>query len=314
MKGCGRMPEQEHRKSPEESENQKISRPQGEISVFHNAMEIEAELRRKAELAERERQKKEAEAAYQAREAYAKELAEEKVELMRAKQGLITEEELDLPKEEEKHYTTWQKIGNWFYHSKWWLWGAIFCALVGGFLIFDFITREKPDIRVLVLSGNTELEQQTQALEEWIRPVCEDYNKDGKTYVSAVQIPISKELMESETNYSVAYRSQLTAQFQADLCMLVIADRQSDPYLPSGDLFVDLEELYPDCSFADGCHLWLNSTDLAAQIGMTEPLPEGCYLALRKPQASMVSESAMKTAYDRAKAVLDGIVPMLHNQ
>ena len=308
------MAEQEHKTSHEETGSQEASRPQGDISVFHNALEIEAEARRKAELAERERQKKEAEAAYQQREAYGKILAEEKVELMRAKQGLISDEELNLPKEEEKQYTIRQKIGNWFYHSKWWLWGAIFCVLVGGFLIYDYVTRVNPDLRVLILSEHPEFDLQAQTMEEWIQPVCEDFNGDGKTLVGSVYIPVTQENMEAAGNYTVAYNSQLLIQFQSDLCMLVLLDSRSEPYLPEDDLFVNLEELYPNCPFADGCHIWLNDTDFAEQIGFTEPLREGTYLALRQPMASMTSEKAMQTAYDQAKSVLDGIVPMLHNK
>ena len=308
------MPEQEHKKSPEGTDNHDVSRPQGDISVFHNAMEIEAEERRKAELAERERQKREAEAAYQQREEYAKELAEEKIELIRAKQGLISDEELNLPQEEEKHYTVWQKIGNWFYHSKWWLWGAIFCVLVGGFLIFDYVTKVNPDFRVLILSEHPEFSANPKPLEEWIKPVCEDFNDDGQTVIGSVYIPVTEENMESAGNYSVAYNTQMVMQFQSDLCMLVLLDSRSEPFLPGDDVFVNMKELYPDCPFADGVHLWLNNTDLAEQIGLSEPLREGSYFALRQPSAGMTSEKAMKAAYDRAKAVLDGIVPMLHNK
>ncbi len=305
---------QEHKQtsSDEQSSKKTPSRPQGEISVFHNALELEAEARRKAELAERERQKQENEAAYQAREEYAKELAEEKVDLIRLKQGVISEEELNLPQELEKHYTIWQKIGNWFYHSKWWLWGAIFCALVGGFLIYDLVTRKNPDIRVLLLSENPYFDQQSVSLEEWIKPVCEDFNGDGEILVGTVYIPVTKENMESTSNISAAYNSQLLVQFQSDTCMLVILDERAEAYLNPDEMFVNLEELYPDCEFADGIRLHLNETDFAKQIGMTEPLHEGCYLALRRPLENMTSLKKMQKAYDKAKVVLDGIIPMLH--
>ncbi len=52
---------------------------QESVSAFRNAREMEAKEARDAELAERARQAAEAEAAYQAREEYAKTLQEEKV-------------------------------------------------------------------------------------------------------------------------------------------------------------------------------------------------------------------------------------------
>ena len=59
------------------------------VSAFHNAMELQAKVKRDEELKERKRQAAAEEAAYQAREEYAKELAEEKVDLIRLKQGVI---------------------------------------------------------------------------------------------------------------------------------------------------------------------------------------------------------------------------------
>ena len=127
--------------------------PTGKVSAFRNAAEQQAKLRRDAELKERRRQKAAAEAAEHSREEYAKELAEEKVDLIRLKQGVITDSDKvfrsdDAPKE----YTLWQRIGNWFYHAKWWLGIAVFFVLLGAFLIYDYVTRENPDFRILVLS------------------------------------------------------------------------------------------------------------------------------------------------------------------
>ena len=131
-----------------------------ESSALRNAWEIEAKARREAELKERERQAAEAEAAYQAREEYAKELAEEKVDLIRLKQGVISDSDKVFRGEEpEKHYTVWQKIGNWFYHAKWWLGIATFIGLVAAFLIYDFVTRVDPDVRVLLPLSPPDSEQ-----------------------------------------------------------------------------------------------------------------------------------------------------------
>ena len=317
MKGCEGMQKKNnpHSDSQKKQTQTEENRPQGDISVFHNAAEIQAEAARQAELAERERQKKENEANYQAREEYAKELAEERVDLIRLKQGIITEDELHLPQEEKKQYTLREKIGNWFYHSKWWLWGAIFCALVAGFLIFDLVTRQTPDIRILILSENPALNQQAEKMCTWITPVCEDYNNDNKILVDSLYIPVTKESMEESGTVSATYNTQLLIQFQSDLCMLVIPDSRAEPYLSPDEMFVNLEELYPDCAFADGYRLLLDQTDFAEQIELTEPLKEGCYLALRQPNGNdITSKEKMQTAYDHAKSALDGIISILHQR
>ena len=105
-------------------------------SAFRNAFEMEAKMKREEEEKERKRQAAAEEAAYHSREEYAKELTEEKIDLIRLKQGVITESDKVFRAEEpQKQYTLWQKIGNWFYHSKWWLGIAVFVVLVAAFLV-----------------------------------------------------------------------------------------------------------------------------------------------------------------------------------
>lgn len=280
-------------------------------SAFRNAREIEAEAKRKEELAERRRQAAAEEAAYQAREEYAKELAEDRLDLIRLKQGLITDEVFQ-EHTEQKKYTVWERIGNWFYHAKWWLGIAIFCVLLGAFLLYDYLSREDPDLRILILTDQTDLYAQTTAIEDWLKPLCPDYNEDAKIVVQGVSIPVSEANMEKAGNAAASYSTQLLMQFQSALCMLVLTDAEAEPYLAPEEMFVDLEALYPDCVWAEGCRLKLNGTDFAEQLGFSEPLREGTYLALRAPIASMSSQADTETAYEQAKTVMDSIIPMLH--
>ena len=293
------------------SEEEKKPR-QDTASAYRNAMEMEAKLRREAELRERARQAAEEEANYQAREEYAKELAEEKVDLIRLKQGVITESDKIFRDEgPAKQYTVWQKIGNWFYHSKWWLGIASFIVLVTAFLIYDYVTREDPDLRIMMLSEHPAMYAESDQLCTWLEGFAEDWNGDGETKVGAVYIPVSKDTMEMSGNYSAAYNSQLLVQFQSATCMLVLADDASLAYLQPDDMFVDLEELYPDCPYVKGWRLDLMETKFAELWGLTEPLKDGSCLALRIPQEAMNSQEEADEAYAHAKALLDRIVPLL---
>ena len=278
-------------------------------SAFRNAWEMEARARRDAEIKERERQAAEAEAAYKAREEYAKELAEEKVDLIRLKQGVITDSDKVFREEEpEKKYTVFQKIGNWFYHAKWWLGIATFFTLVAAFLIYDYVTRENPDVRLLLLTEHPVLYSESDKLCTWLQTMCADCNEDGEVLVQTVYIPVSKESMENSGNYSAAYNSQLLIQFQTATCMLVLVDPGAEAYLQPEEMFCDLEKLYPDCPAAEGYRLLLDKTDFAAQFGLTEPLHEGSYLALRIPAENMNTLEENQKAYDNAKALLDEMI------
>ena len=283
------------------------------VSAFHNAMELQAKVKREAELKERKRQAEAEEAAYQAREEYARELAEEKVDLIRLKQGVIEDSDKVFREEEaEKKYTIWQKIGNWFYHSKWWLGITAFCVLVLAFLVYDYVTRENPDLRVLLLTDNPELYEECDKLTEWLETMCPDYTNDSEVLVEAVYIPVSKVTMEMSGNYSASYNTQLLVQFQSSTCMLVLVDPDAEEYLQPEDMFIELDALYPDCSYVSGRRMLLDDTDFAAQAGLTHPLHEGSYLALRIPQENMSSLEENQEAYDQAKTLLDTIVGKLH--
>lgn len=280
-------------------------------SAFQNAFEIEARAKREEELKERARQAAEEEAAYQAREEYAKELREDKVDLIRLKQGVIGDSDKVFRAEEEKTYTLLQRIGNWFYHSMWWLGIAAFIALVAAFLIYDYVTREDPDLRILLLTEHPTLYAQSDDMCSWLAESCEDYNGDGKTQVQAIYIPLSQRSMETTSNYAASYNSQLLIQFQTATCMLVLSDADAEQYLEPAEMFTDLSALYPDCPYAEGYKLLLDDTDFGAKFGLEEPLKEGSYLALRIAAENMNSLEENQTAYDHAKALLDQIVGQL---
>lgn len=281
-----------------------------DVSAFRNAFTIRAEEQRREELAERKRQKDAEEAAYQAREEYAKELAEEKVDLIRLRQGVITEEELGLTKDEEKHYTLRQKIGNWFYHSKWWLGIASFCVLIAAFLIYDYVTRVDPDLYILTMTDNDAVYLASQNITDWITPQCSDYDGDGKVIVQPVYLPVSKDSMSGGA-YAQSYNSQLLIQFESATCMIMLLDAESETYISPEERFCDLSELYPDCPFADGCRLRLEGTNFTALAGIDGALNAGSYLALRRPVENMNSLEENQETYDRAKPVFDWIVSQL---
>ncbi len=305
-----KAPQAEDSKQNQEPAEENL--PSGKVSAFRNAFEQEAKLRRAEEIKERRRQHAAEEAAYQAREEYARELQEEKVDLIRLKQGVITDSDKIFHDEEApKHYTLWQRIGNWFYHAKWWLGIAVFVGLLGAFLIYDYVTREDPDFRILVLAENPELQADAGSICTYLESFCPDYNYDGEIHADLVYIPVSENTMEMGGTAAAAYNTQLYVQFQSDACMLVLADSRAGEYLQPEDMFVSMEQLYPDCPFADGFRLNLDGTNFTELTGQAAVMQPECYLALRIPVENMNSQEEMQQAYDRAKYMLDQIVPQL---
>ena len=303
---------QENKNESQEKNAHQPEQASGNAHAARKAAAQKDDIRREEELKERRRQQAAEEAAYQAREEYAKELAEEKVDLIRLKQGVISDSDKVFRAEEApKEYTLWQRIGNWFYHAKWWLGIATFVVLLSAFLIYDYVTRENPDFRVLVLSENPELDSDSAALCDWLSGMCADENGDGEILVRTVYIPVSEYTMEMAGTNTAAYNTQLYVQFQSDTCMLVLADPTAEEYLQPEDMFVSMKALYPDCPYAEDFRLKLDGTNFTELAGLTAELKEGSYLALRIPAESMNTKEEMQAAYDKAKAVLDQIVPQL---
>ena len=310
------MQEQEQKQRPDDAgqpeHNEDKQKTPEKVSAFRNAREIAARHKREEELKERERQHAEEEAAYQAREEYAKELQEEKIDLIRLKQGVITDSDKVFKKEQEKkHYTVWQKIGNWFYHSKWWLGIAAFCVVVASFLAYDYLTRKDGDVTLLLLTDNVEVFNGSDNLCGWLGSMCDDYNKDGEVLVKSYYVPVSDSTMKSGYSNASTSNMQLSAQLETATCMLVLADDNAKPYFEASQLFMNMEKLYPDCPLADGYKLKICGTEFEKQLNLNTPLPEDTYLAIRVPVERMSSQKEMQESYDHAKLLLDQIVAAL---
>lgn len=268
---------------------------------------------------EKERQKLEAEkeeelkAQEKEREEYGKTLAEEKVELLKLKQGVISEsDKLDLIPDEKKHYTPWQKFKNFIYHNKWWLGISTFFVLIAAFLVYDTLTTTKPDIKFMLLCNDTELYYRIEDIGKYFDQFTDDYNDDDKKCADILYIPISE---NEDTNSMGLYESSLTklsAEFQMGETMLVIADKNSAELIMPEETLVNLEELYPDNPNVKEYGFYLKDTDFAELIGYTDGnIPDDIYIGIRKVTQTLTSEKEMQEHYDQAIETLDKIIKEL---
>lgn len=268
---------------------------------------------------EKERQKLEAEkeeelkAQEKEREEYGKTLAEEKVELLKLKQGVISEsDKLDLKPDEKKHYTPWQKFKNFIYHNKWWLGISTFFVLIAAFLVYDTLTTTKPDIKFMLLCNDTELYYRIEDIGKYFDQFTDDYNDDDKNCADILYIPISE---NEDTNSMGLYESSLTklsAEFQMGETMLVIADKNSAELIMPEETLVNLEELYPDNPNIKEYGFYLKDTDFAELIGYTDGnIPDDIYIGIRKVTQTLTSEKEMQEHYDQAIETLDKIIKEL---
>lgn len=243
------------------------------------------------------------------REAYEKKIREEKIELMRMKQGLIEESEtIHEEHEEPVKLSIWRKIVNFFYHNKWWLGIGTMCACIAGFLVYSLVTKPRPDIVVLVIADNEELGEMSE-LQTYIESFSEDFNHNGKVLASLYYIPYSD---NDYKNYASGADGKLTTQLQSCDSVIVIGGTKLDQIMaPDADsYFVDLKSVYPDNPHVKGYKFMLKNTPFAERINL-EPqyITDDLYIAVRVPTKLLyTSKSDMQKTFDKDWGVFEQIV------
>ena len=83
--------------------------------------------------------------------------SDEKRELLKLKQGIIEDSDIieqDVHEEPEKQ-TAVKKIDNFFYRNKWFVVAGVFFAAVAIFLVQQMLSREQPDLTVILAVSDT---------------------------------------------------------------------------------------------------------------------------------------------------------------
>lgn len=181
------------------------------------------------------------------------ELIELKKMRQAAQQGrqLDESEGLHFEKEEVLEPKTFkEKWKNYWYHYKIQTWVTVFIVVMATWFIKDVFFGAKPDL-TLGIATYSGVSYFTDAIDEDLAVYAQDYNEDGKMYISA-----------SETYFSVQDGEMLTAYYQKFMAELaaggellyILDDYTYDLILDNtGDsMFIDFGELYPDVDFIDG--------------------------------------------------------------
>lgn len=303
--GASLQETEKKQQEPEESGSKKKKKKK-EKGFLETVREIDARERQ----AEKEREIKQQELLEQQekaeKEAYAQKIREERIELMRLKQGVITESEtIHEEQEEKKHYTIWQKIGNFFYHSKWWLWLAVVLVGLGVYMVVDLVTQEHPDMIVMVLTDDSELQSKRKELKQFFEAYTEDANGDGKVVVDIYCVPVTEDI--GEKDYYTGNATTLSTQFQMADAIVVITDDQANEYILSDETLENLEDLMPDNPHVKGTGYYLKDTDFAEKIGYTDELDADICIGLRKVTKTYDSEEEMQENFDVAWDALQKI-------
>lgn len=282
-----------------ENENKSKKKGKSFIDVYRevNAKEHAEELKREAELeaqrAERERRQ---------RENYEAKLRQERLELLKLKQGVIAEEEIVYEKEPEKHYTIWQKIGNYFYHNKVYIIFGTLLAALAAFLIYDYASTVRPDAVVMIIASDGEFNYIAEDISSFLGQYCADNNGDGKISVRVSYLPVSPDADSVSMYNQQADSTKLMAEFHGTEAIMIIGDYEACELLGITEgVLADLSGYFPNDENVAELGYMLSGTDFAKDIGY-EGLAENIFLGFRQPKKGSfgTSEKDFQKNFDNA--------------
>ncbi len=267
-----------------------------EIEEAERREELEEESRKAAERAKREEQR---------RKAYEEKLRQEKLELIKLKQGIGDETAFEAEKTPEKEYTAAEKLSNFMYHNKGYVIVGALIAALAIFLVYDLATKERPDIQIFYIAADYDMSHYSSELTPLWSEYGEDCNGNGEKLVRMYYVPSG---YADETQASVYYaqsdRTKLMGEFQSGDTVLIIGDKKA--YQSLGileDVFYDCRELFPDDPYAEELGYRIAGTDLMETVGCETVDDTDLYASFRIPTKTMgMSEEKMQENFDHALA------------
>lgn len=278
--------------------------PEDDYEYEKSLAEQEQEKQKALEEAYLKAQEEQRLAEREEREERDRRIAQEKIELMKLKSGVIDESETIKEEHDEiRQLHGFEKVSNFWYHNKVWILFTAFIAAVVIFIVYDAATREKPDLTVMMISNNG-LSLRQDELEEFFEKYTDDLNGDGKVHVSVIIMPLDS---HSTSTDQQSYQSKFLAQLQSAESIMVITDSNTNPdFLEI--MKPDLSKDFPDNPYIDEYGLSLNFGFLAEEFKY-EYMPNDVHLSMRIP-INTVSDSLedMEKSYDVSFEVFSRIV------
>jgi hypothetical protein len=174
-------------------------------------------------LAEAKAEEAAAEQERREREEYAKQLADDRVNLLKVKAGLSDGDKFEDKSPPKQPMSAREKIENFWYHYKWTVLVTALIIIVMVYLIYGIIFNVKPDMKIMAISGDTNLQVFTEQIADALVPYCPDYNGDGKIYIQVTYIPPNN-AVGVDPSYAQAMSAKMFVEFESDETIIVLTD------------------------------------------------------------------------------------------
>lgn len=181
---------------------------------------------------------------------------------------------------------------------------ALIVAAIGGFLIFDLVTKVDPDVAVMIIAEDDEFYFRTNDIAALLEQYCEDFNGDKHISVRVSYLPA---VVDENSNlyYSQSDQTKLVAEFMSCNSIIVIADRFTCETVDIADgVLADMREVYPDDENAMELGYLLKNTNFDEDIGY-EDMPDDFFIGFRVPVEGMGKMEKFQENYDNALKLWD---------
>ena len=211
------------------------------------------------------------------------ELIDDKRELLKLKQGLITEQESKLEFQEKPHIikpTGWAAVENFLYHHKLHLSVAAFFVIVAAFFAYFTLTREKADITILFIADNEETSRfftlQSAEVERAFETFTPDFDGNGKIHAECLFIDLTTNIGELARSADMIHgnRVKLFGEIQAGTSLLLIGNRQALEAIPGDE--IPFEDFYITSMRVKG-----SAFESAGDFERV-PVPDDLYIVVRR--------------------------------
>lgn len=238
---------------------------------------------------------------------------EERIELLKMKQGIIEESELIPENEhiEKPQLHGFKKFTNFFYHNKAFILLGTFFAFVVTVLTVQLVTKEREDLYILAIAFDEESEigWRTDDLERTLEMYCPDFDGNGKVHVTVNFIDRTSRTIASQ--YDQAQAQKITLEFMAATGQLFIADEQLIDWMHGDEdsepidhrkFFVNQSDKCDEDMLFDGVGVRVNRTEFAKEARW-ESCPDNVLFFVRA-ELNNGSGSVKTNARNRERAMI----------
>ena len=233
-------------------------------------------------------------------------LKRERLELMKLKSGVISDEEATIKEEHTEktqlHGKAW--VANFVYHYKFMIIFVVFLIIVTTFIIIDTVRREKADLTVVMIANNG-LQTRQEELEEFFEKYTPDFDGNGYVHVDVVicpQGPDTSQVLGQDPN-----NTKLIAQMQEGKAVLFITDSNTEEdfmMMMTPALAAD----FPDSKYVDEDGMSWNFGFLAEELRF-ENMPNDIHLSMRIPVKTLGdTKKTMQENYDKSLEVFGNML------